>query len=214
MCPYFIGHGIGSYFHCYPEIWHHGRFVSVLEWCGKHLRETKSSTLEPTFMSPCVCVHLNLMFRVPWAASKKRKKSGDSFLKFDFNCFLCRAQERLEKKFCLDNFLQTLIFLIICYCNTHFGHKRLNATLPNVLNRNKSIHIFFSWYIYCVLAWYVTLFTDFFWLKLYFNHGWITRLFFWFVAVGFCNTHVRVIFILWDKDIKNMPMMPTGLFYC
>ncbi|XP_028283031.1 methionine aminopeptidase 1D, mitochondrial isoform X2 [Parambassis ranga] len=23
VCPYFIGHGIGSYFHCHPEIWHH-----------------------------------------------------------------------------------------------------------------------------------------------------------------------------------------------
>lgn len=28
MCPYFIGHGIGSHFHCYPEIWHHGKFRS------------------------------------------------------------------------------------------------------------------------------------------------------------------------------------------
>lgn len=25
VCPYFIGHGIGSYFHCHPEIWHHGK---------------------------------------------------------------------------------------------------------------------------------------------------------------------------------------------
>uniref|UniRef100_A0A9J8AEL3 Methionyl aminopeptidase type 1D (mitochondrial) n=1 Tax=Cyprinus carpio carpio TaxID=630221 RepID=A0A9J8AEL3_CYPCA len=24
VCPYFIGHGIGTYFHGYPEIWHHG----------------------------------------------------------------------------------------------------------------------------------------------------------------------------------------------
>ncbi|TNN77017.1 Methionine aminopeptidase 1D, mitochondrial [Liparis tanakae] len=23
VCPYFIGHGIGSDFHCHPEIWHH-----------------------------------------------------------------------------------------------------------------------------------------------------------------------------------------------
>lgn len=29
VCPYFIGHGIGSHFHCYPEIWHHGKFRSV-----------------------------------------------------------------------------------------------------------------------------------------------------------------------------------------
>lgn len=27
VCPYFIGHGIGSYFHCHPEIWHHGKLV-------------------------------------------------------------------------------------------------------------------------------------------------------------------------------------------
>lgn len=165
------------------------------------------------YVSVCLCAFILDVQGSP-SGKQEAKKSGDSFLKFDFNCFLCRAQERLKKRFCLDNFLQTLIFLIICYCNTHFGHKRLYSTLPNVLDRNKSIHIFFSWYIYCVLACYVTLFTDFFWLKLYFNHGWITRLFFWFVAVGFCNTHVRVIFILWDKDIKNMPMMPTGLFYC
>lgn len=29
VCPYFIGHGIGSHFHCHPEIWHHGRFCSA-----------------------------------------------------------------------------------------------------------------------------------------------------------------------------------------
>uniref|UniRef100_A0A8D0D721 Methionine aminopeptidase n=1 Tax=Sander lucioperca TaxID=283035 RepID=A0A8D0D721_SANLU len=29
VCPYFIGHGIGSYFHCHPEIWHHGKFASL-----------------------------------------------------------------------------------------------------------------------------------------------------------------------------------------
>lgn len=32
VCPYFIGHGIGSHFHCHPEIWHHGMlmFADVL----------------------------------------------------------------------------------------------------------------------------------------------------------------------------------------
>lgn len=29
VCPYFIGHGIGSHFHCHPEIWHHGGFCSA-----------------------------------------------------------------------------------------------------------------------------------------------------------------------------------------
>lgn len=31
VCPYFIGHGIGSHFHCHPEIWHHGEFESVVK---------------------------------------------------------------------------------------------------------------------------------------------------------------------------------------
>lgn len=26
VSPYFIGHGIGTHFHCHPEIWHHGEF--------------------------------------------------------------------------------------------------------------------------------------------------------------------------------------------
>ncbi|CAG01992.1 unnamed protein product, partial [Tetraodon nigroviridis] len=29
VCPYFIGHGIGSHFHCHPEIWHHGMVMCV-----------------------------------------------------------------------------------------------------------------------------------------------------------------------------------------
>lgn len=37
VCPYFIGHGIGSHFHCHPEIWHHGEFGSVVGWCFKLL---------------------------------------------------------------------------------------------------------------------------------------------------------------------------------
>lgn len=31
VCPYFIGHGIGSHFHCHPEIWHHGKCLGHLE---------------------------------------------------------------------------------------------------------------------------------------------------------------------------------------
>lgn len=30
VCPYFIGHGIGSYFHGHPEIWHHGKSFFLL----------------------------------------------------------------------------------------------------------------------------------------------------------------------------------------
>ncbi|CAB1326590.1 unnamed protein product [Coregonus sp. 'balchen'] len=29
VCPYFIGHGIGYYFHCHPEIWHHDHTVII-----------------------------------------------------------------------------------------------------------------------------------------------------------------------------------------
>lgn len=29
VCPYFIGHGIGSHFHCHPEIWHHGMLIGA-----------------------------------------------------------------------------------------------------------------------------------------------------------------------------------------
>lgn len=25
VCPFFVGHGIGSYFHGHPEVWHHGK---------------------------------------------------------------------------------------------------------------------------------------------------------------------------------------------
>ncbi|KAJ8416858.1 hypothetical protein AAFF_G00327360 [Aldrovandia affinis] len=30
VCPYFIGHGIGSYFHGHPEIWHHANDNDML----------------------------------------------------------------------------------------------------------------------------------------------------------------------------------------
>ncbi|KAK1166132.1 methionine aminopeptidase 1D, mitochondrial isoform X2 [Acipenser oxyrinchus oxyrinchus] len=30
VCPYFIGHGIGSYFHGHPEIWHHAHNHDIL----------------------------------------------------------------------------------------------------------------------------------------------------------------------------------------
>ncbi|XP_041056652.1 methionine aminopeptidase 1D, mitochondrial isoform X2 [Carcharodon carcharias] len=31
VCPYFIGHGIGSYFHGHPEIWHHDMDLCIGE---------------------------------------------------------------------------------------------------------------------------------------------------------------------------------------
>ncbi|MBN3300248.1 MAP12 aminopeptidase, partial [Amia calva] len=33
VCPYFIGHGIGSFFHGHPEIWHHGKMKLNLGVC-------------------------------------------------------------------------------------------------------------------------------------------------------------------------------------
>lgn len=30
VCPHFVGHGIGSFFHGHPEVWHHGKEVPLL----------------------------------------------------------------------------------------------------------------------------------------------------------------------------------------
>ncbi|XP_032421731.1 methionine aminopeptidase 1D, mitochondrial [Xiphophorus hellerii] len=44
VCPYFIGHGIGSYFHCHPEIWHHANDNDIT------MDEGMSFTIEPIVM--------------------------------------------------------------------------------------------------------------------------------------------------------------------
>ncbi|XP_070701378.1 methionine aminopeptidase 1D, mitochondrial [Pempheris klunzingeri] len=44
VCPYFIGHGIGSYFHCYPEIWHHANDNDMI------MDEGMAFTIEPILM--------------------------------------------------------------------------------------------------------------------------------------------------------------------
>ncbi|KAK1878984.1 Methionine aminopeptidase 1D mitochondrial [Dissostichus eleginoides] len=44
VCPYFIGHGIGSYFHCHPEIWHHANDNDMV------MDEGMSFTIEPILM--------------------------------------------------------------------------------------------------------------------------------------------------------------------
>ncbi|XP_037643473.1 methionine aminopeptidase 1D, mitochondrial isoform X2 [Sebastes umbrosus] len=44
VCPYFIGHGIGSYFHCHPEIWHHANDNDMT------MDEGMSFTIEPILM--------------------------------------------------------------------------------------------------------------------------------------------------------------------
>ncbi|KAJ8282439.1 hypothetical protein COCON_G00049580 [Conger conger] len=44
VCPYFIGHGIGSYFHGHPEIWHHANDNDML------MEEGMAFTIEPILM--------------------------------------------------------------------------------------------------------------------------------------------------------------------
>ncbi|XP_076839252.1 methionine aminopeptidase 1D, mitochondrial isoform X2 [Brachyhypopomus gauderio] len=44
VCPYFIGHGIGSYFHGYPEIWHHANDNDL------RMEEGMAFTIEPILM--------------------------------------------------------------------------------------------------------------------------------------------------------------------
>ncbi|KAG7315919.1 hypothetical protein KOW79_020785 [Hemibagrus wyckioides] len=44
VCPYFIGHGIGSYFHGHPEIWHHANDNDFL------MEEGMAFTIEPILM--------------------------------------------------------------------------------------------------------------------------------------------------------------------
>nr|XP_061795561.1 methionine aminopeptidase 1D, mitochondrial-like [Nerophis lumbriciformis] len=44
VCPYFIGHGIGSYFHCHPEIWHHANDNDMT------MDEGMTFTIEPILM--------------------------------------------------------------------------------------------------------------------------------------------------------------------
>ncbi|XP_072513727.1 methionine aminopeptidase 1D, mitochondrial isoform X2 [Salminus brasiliensis] len=44
VCPHFIGHGIGSYFHGHPEIWHHANDNDLL------MEEGMAFTIEPIIM--------------------------------------------------------------------------------------------------------------------------------------------------------------------
>ncbi|XP_071376595.1 methionine aminopeptidase 1D, mitochondrial isoform X2 [Centroberyx affinis] len=44
VCPYFIGHGIGSYFHGHPEIWHHANDNDMT------MDEGMAFTIEPILM--------------------------------------------------------------------------------------------------------------------------------------------------------------------
>ncbi|XP_067405346.1 methionine aminopeptidase 1D, mitochondrial isoform X5 [Emydura macquarii macquarii] len=44
VCPYFVGHGIGSYFHGPPEVWHHDHVSDLL------MEEGMAFTIEPIIM--------------------------------------------------------------------------------------------------------------------------------------------------------------------
>ncbi|XP_064018858.1 methionine aminopeptidase 1D, mitochondrial isoform X2 [Pogoniulus pusillus] len=44
VCPFFIGHGIGSYFHGHPEVWHHANDSDLL------MEEGMAFTVEPIIM--------------------------------------------------------------------------------------------------------------------------------------------------------------------
>ncbi|XP_034642000.1 methionine aminopeptidase 1D, mitochondrial isoform X1 [Trachemys scripta elegans] len=44
VCPYFVGHGIGSYFHGHPEVWHHDHDSDLL------MEEGMAFTIEPIIM--------------------------------------------------------------------------------------------------------------------------------------------------------------------
>ncbi|XP_006003023.1 methionine aminopeptidase 1D, mitochondrial isoform X2 [Latimeria chalumnae] len=44
VCPYFVGHGIGSYFHGHPEVWHHANQNDLLMEAGM------AFTIEPILM--------------------------------------------------------------------------------------------------------------------------------------------------------------------
>uniref|UniRef100_A0A8D2LWL5 Methionine aminopeptidase n=2 Tax=Varanus komodoensis TaxID=61221 RepID=A0A8D2LWL5_VARKO len=44
VCPYFVGHGIGSYFHGHPEVWHHENESDLL------MQEGMAFTIEPIIM--------------------------------------------------------------------------------------------------------------------------------------------------------------------
>uniref|UniRef100_H3D0J3 Methionine aminopeptidase n=1 Tax=Tetraodon nigroviridis TaxID=99883 RepID=H3D0J3_TETNG len=48
VCPYFIGHGIGSHFHCHPEIWHHANDNDMT------MDEGMAFTIEPIVMEGSV----------------------------------------------------------------------------------------------------------------------------------------------------------------
>ncbi|XP_040827652.1 methionine aminopeptidase 1D, mitochondrial isoform X2 [Ochotona curzoniae] len=59
VCPHFVGHGIGSYFHGHPEIWHHEPIITegspefqVLEdgWTAVSLDNQRSAQFEHTVL--------------------------------------------------------------------------------------------------------------------------------------------------------------------
>ncbi|XP_061152112.1 methionine aminopeptidase 1D, mitochondrial isoform X2 [Syngnathus typhle] len=70
VCPYFIGHGIGSYFHCYPEIWHHANDNDAT------MDEGMTFTIEPILMEGCAEFHI---LKDKWTAVSADDKRSAQF---------------------------------------------------------------------------------------------------------------------------------------
>ncbi|KAM6948349.1 methionine aminopeptidase 1D, mitochondrial [Aplochiton taeniatus] len=70
VCPYFIGHGIGSYFHGHPEIWHHGNDNDMT------MEEGMAFTIEPILMEGSAEFRI---LRDNWTAVSKDDKRSAQF---------------------------------------------------------------------------------------------------------------------------------------
>ncbi|KAL8183468.1 UNVERIFIED_CONTAM: Methionine aminopeptidase 1D, mitochondrial [Gekko kuhli] len=68
VCPHFVGHGIGSFFHGHPEVWHHANESQLLMEAGM------AFTIEPIVMEGAAAFRI---LRDGWTAvSADRKRSA------------------------------------------------------------------------------------------------------------------------------------------
>ncbi|GAA6070497.1 methionine aminopeptidase 1D, mitochondrial isoform X1, partial [Tachysurus ichikawai] len=70
VCPYFIGHGIGSYFHGHPEIWHHANENDLL------MEDGMAFTIEPILMEGTSEIRI---LRDKWTAISTDDKRSAQF---------------------------------------------------------------------------------------------------------------------------------------
>ncbi|XP_062383610.1 methionine aminopeptidase 1D, mitochondrial [Sardina pilchardus] len=70
VCPYFIGHGIGSYFHGHPEIWHHANDNDL------QMDEGMAFTIEPILMEGSAEFHI---LKDKWTAVSVDDKRSAQF---------------------------------------------------------------------------------------------------------------------------------------